>query len=79
MSVLTIENVQKKFKDGDTEIVALEKTSFTAEKGEIAGLISTEKAGINGSCLQIYINPKEPKSLPPPRVLPLAPSECTLP
>lgn len=33
---------------------------FTAEKGEIAGLISTEKAGIDGRCLWIYINPKDP-------------------
>lgn len=33
---------------------------FTAGKGEIAGLISTEKAGMAGRCLWIYINPKDP-------------------
>lgn len=45
MSVLTIENVQKKFKDGDTEIVALEETSFTAEKGEFIAIIGPSGSG----------------------------------
>lgn len=35
---------------------------FTAEKGEIAGVISTERAGIAGRCFWIYINPKDPAS-----------------
>lgn len=45
MSVLTIENVQKKFKDGDTEIVALEETSFTAEQGEFIAIIGPSGSG----------------------------------
>lgn len=45
MNVLTIENVQKKFKDGDTEIVALEETSFTAEKGEFIAIIGPSGSG----------------------------------
>lgn len=45
MSVLIIENVQKKFKDGDTEIVALEETSFTAEKGEFIAIIGPSGSG----------------------------------
>ena len=59
MSVLTIENVQKKFKDGDTEIVALEKTSFTAEKGEFIAIIGPSGSG-KSTFLSIAAGLQEP-------------------
>ncbi|MFE0441017.1 ABC transporter ATP-binding protein [Aerococcus sp. NPDC058936] len=59
MSVLTIENVQKKFKDGDTEIVALEETSFTAEKGEFIAIIGPSGSG-KSTFLSIAAGLQEP-------------------
>lgn len=59
MSVLTIENVQKKFKDGDSEIVALEETSFTAEKGEFIAIIGPSGSG-KSTFLSIAAGLQEP-------------------
>lgn len=45
MNVLEFKNVTKSFKDGQTQIVALKKTNFSAERGQFIAIIGPSGSG----------------------------------
>lgn len=45
MSLLVLENVSKSYKQGDTEVKALDNVSFSVDKGEFIAIIGASGSG----------------------------------